>query len=832
MGKIINTNTIFVFVVIISSFLSWFVAGSYVRRIEGDAIDKAFNEAQGITQLLAADWQAQQTQIGALQRIGAVISQQTLDRTPTDVTMALLRQMMTEAGPEVSQVAAVGADGQKLWSLLPMSALPVDLSDTEFFKAIAVDGRDSFISSPTRGHLTHQWTVQMSYAVRGQNRALQAVVVVSVDVTILTRLAKTLGIDGRGVLMAMRDDGQVLMRSLPLPIDRGDGLASATTRDALLRRSAHFQDVSLFDGVPRIYTREHVPNTNVFVAVGLDKKEVMQGVHATSILIWGMTIALNIAWYIAAVAIIIATKRARLMNIEGMRNFVASERHLFMQEFADLATDAIAILDHELRFLYVNQVVVRAHGTAFTNMLGHRFGERVMPEDEQLVVQTIESLKRSSQSQRLIWRMRLADGSVGWWETEIVGFNLDDRQDNKSRRYISVTRDVTARKMAEASLVQAHENINVMLRESRGILFRDSFRGDAPMTLRVMVGSPSAFGSLDLAKSSYQDFLIANLDEDSLARLQHTREICSIEGHAVAELRYQAEGEDVQWLRLQSTRLRETAEDVELLHLLTDITAEHQLRQIQQQTERLAVIGEVCAGIAHEVNQPLAVISMAASNALRELASLTGDGERIAIKLRRIETQAVRVGKIISHIRGFGRMELANREVLPIVELIETGIILAQGRLTSTGVVALVCVAPDVPEIFSVRAVLEQVLMNLLVNACDAYAERRATYSSAAPPQIWVSAEARGDGCVVRVADHAGGIPADVIDRIFTPFFTTKAADKGTGLGLSFCATSMRDLGGQISAYNQHGGAVFEIDMPAEMCVAGQVVASSSQPSI
>ena len=112
MGKIINTNTIFVFVVIISSFLSWFVAGSYVRRIEGDAIDKAFNEAQGITQLLAADWQAQQTQIGALQRIGAVISQQTLDRTPTDVTMALLRQMMTEAGPEVSQVAAVGADGQ------------------------------------------------------------------------------------------------------------------------------------------------------------------------------------------------------------------------------------------------------------------------------------------------------------------------------------------------------------------------------------------------------------------------------------------------------------------------------------------------------------------------------------------------------------------------------------------------------------------------------------------------------------------------------------------------------------------------------------------------
>ena len=821
-----------VVLVVTFSICSWFAATGYAWRIENDAIENAFNEAQAVTQLLVADWQTKQTQIVALQRIGAIISHEVLDHRATNVAMAQLHQMMIEAGPDVLQVGAIDADGLMLWSSLPMPATPVDLSKTEHFTSIAVDGRDTFIGRLVIGHLTHQWTVQMSYAVRGDDRALQAVVVVSVDVTILTRLAKSLGIDGRGVLMIMRDDGQMLMRSLPLPAGQIDSLADTNMRKALLTRSAHFRDVSLLDGVARFYVRQLVPNSNVLAAVGLDESAVLHGARATSYLIWAMTSALNIAWYIATAAVMLAIKRTRMMNIEKMRNLAVSERHLLMQEFADMATDAIAILDHDLRFLYVNQVVARAHGAAFSNLLGLRFGEQVMPEDEQLVVQAIESLKRTTQSQRLIWRMRLADGSIGWWESEIVGFNLDDRQDNQSRRYISITRDITARKLAEAALLQAHEHISVMLRESRGILLRDSFHIDAPMELRVMVGSPSSIGSLNLADSDSRDVLIANLDDESMTRLQNTREKCRAEGHAVAELRYQAKGEDVQWLRLQSTRLAATSEDVELLHLLTDITAEHQQRQIQQQTERLAVIGEVCAGIAHEVNQPLAVISMAASNALRELKSIPGDGERVASKLRRIETQAVRVGKIISHIRGFGRMELANREAFSAVELIETGIILAQGRLTGAGVAALACVAPDMPEIFSVRAVLEQVLMNLIVNACDAYAERHAADDSATSPQIWVSAEAKGGGCVIRVADQAGGIADDVIDHIFTPFFTTKAADKGTGLGLSFCANSVRELGGQITAYNQHGGAVFEIELPAEACVAGRVMARSSESNL
>ena len=126
----------------------------------------------------------------ALQRIGAIISHEVLDHRATNVAMAQLHQMMIEAGPDVLQVGAIDADGLMLWSSLPMPATPVDLSKTEHFTSIAVDGRDTFIGRPVIGHLTHQWTVQMSYAVRGDDRALQAVVVVSE----LCPVSRTLGL--------------------------------------------------------------------------------------------------------------------------------------------------------------------------------------------------------------------------------------------------------------------------------------------------------------------------------------------------------------------------------------------------------------------------------------------------------------------------------------------------------------------------------------------------------------------------------------------------------------------------------------------------------------
>jgi len=558
--------------------------------------------------------------------------------------------------------------------------------------------------------------------------------------------------------------------------------------------------------------------TNVASVIQLTASPQDGGLTASRV-IWDLTVGLNIAMVLAAAAIIFAVQRTRALNIERQRNVTVSERHALMRKFADMATDSIAILDGDLRFLYVNQVLARAHGVPFISLLGHRFGERAVAEDKNLIAKSIESLKKSAGAKRLIWRMRMADGSVCWWETEIVGFETDDHEDAKHLRYISISRDFTARKRAEASLVEAHENISAMLRESRGILFRDSFRPQVPMLLRLVVGSLSSIGGLDSAESGRPGFLVENLDDESRLCLQELREKCLAEGHAAAELHYQGGGDDMQWLRVQSTRLGETAEDVELLHLFTDITAEHSQRQIQQQTERLAVIGEVCSGIAHEVNQPLAVIALAASNALRELGRFSGNGDRIAAKLHRIEEQAVRAGKIVSHIRGFGRIELANREVFTVGELIETAIMLAQSRLNGAGVHVSIDVAPYVPDIFSVRLVLEQVLMNLLVNACDAYADNPATRDLYSPLRVVISAEALGDGCMIRVADEAGGIPAYLIDRVFTPFFTTKAADKGTGLGLSFCATSVRELGGRISVHNDHGGAVFEVELPAEVCV-------------
>ena len=797
----------------VSMIASWIVAWVLVAESRTAAVERTFADARTQSRLLASEWSQVVVQIGALQRLGVIVTRAKMAGDSTDAAMDELRQYIARLAPDIVQVSAIGLDGGMLWSNLPLPEKPIDLSGREHFRAIVVDGKETFTGTPVIGKVSGQWTVQMAAAARDKHGTLLAVVVVSVNTGMLARILPTANASRHGIFALIRRDGTVLMRSRALRPEDARPLAIPHFDEVFSHGSFEQLLTSPRDGVRRFYAMTAVPGTDTAVGVGIGERAAMASFEAIARGIWEQTVLLDIALAIAAAAIIFALRKNRLLTAERIRAAAEAEREGLMRQFADLATDAIGLLDDQFHYLYSNGAVEKMLGIAPDALLGVRAGGYIVDEDRALLQAAIAKISQDGGTTRVTLRMRHTDGSVCWWESEIVRVESDAARTASPLRYISISRDVTERKRAEASLVEANQNLSAVLGQSGIMLFRESQVPGGAHLLRL-VGAREMTWGWSADELECPGFLRGRLDDASRERFQKMREVCQNTGHAVEELQFQGSAGDWRWMRVQSTRIRNDAELIELMHFVSDITPEIENRQHLQQTERLAVIGEVCSGIAHEVNQPLAVIAMAASNGLSELEGLPCPSDRVAAKFHRIEKQALRVGKIIGHIRSFGRRDLADAERFAVADVIDDALQLAQARLTVSGVVSRVDVAPGIPMLHTTRTVLEQVLMNLIVNACDAYTDNPVFQNNSEQRLIEVSAVQRGDSCLIGIADHAGGIPPEVIGKIFLPFFTTKGTDKGTGLGLAFCATSVREMNGRINVYNRQNGAVFEISLP------------------
>jgi len=229
------------------------------------------------------------------------------------------------------------------------------------------------------------------------------------------------------------------------------------------------------------------------------------------------------------------------------------------------------------------------------------------------------------------------------------------------------------------------------------------------------------------------------------------------------------------------------------------------------QAAKLATLGEMASAIAHELNQPLAVINMAVANALRLVAG-GAESATVVAKLNRIAEQVERARRITDQVRRHGRMPAQHAVpfALRAAILNAIGFIAGQYRLAGIRLEIAVELPPDLL-VRGEQTMFEQVIVNLLVNARDALVELD---GREARPLARIAAVARSGRVIVTVDDNAGGIRADIMDRLFDPFTTTKPADKGTGLGLALSRTVVRDMHGTIDAANLGAGARFTIVLP------------------
>lgn len=281
-------------------------------------------------------------------------------------------------------------------------------------------------------------------------------------------------------------------------------------------------------------------------------------------------------------------------------------------------------------------------------------------------------------------------------------------------------------------------------------------------------------------------------------------------------------GERVDVLVSATARHDVTGRVVGVVGVGQDIT-EHKRSQAQVvQASKLATLGEMATGMAHELNQPLNVIRIAVANCKRKLGAGAVDAEYLIDKLSRIDKQVKRASDVIDHMRVFGRKADNDPRPFDMKEAL-TGaldLVLAQFRLTD---VSVSVETPEAPmPVMGHQILLEQVFLNILTNARDAILSK----NPGGPREIKVRIKEDSNRGVIRAEfrDTGGGIPERVLDRIFEPFFTTKDVGQGTGLGLSISYGIVRDMGGTLTAGNVSGGGIFTVELPVMDPQAAQAI--------
>ncbi|WP_339861174.1 response regulator [Thalassospira alkalitolerans] len=253
-----------------------------------------------------------------------------------------------------------------------------------------------------------------------------------------------------------------------------------------------------------------------------------------------------------------------------------------------------------------------------------------------------------------------------------------------------------------------------------------------------------------------------------------------------------------------------------MLILAEDVTEKRKIERQLVQTSKLASLGEMAASVAHEMNQPLNVIRMAADTCSLqyELDAVQASFQKERLSL--ISSQTERMAEIIRHLQIYSRPDEDDFELFDPMRAVTRAVDMVEHDCRLAGISVDVVPTEQNCQVMGRQVQLEQVLVNMLTNARDAITEN-GDDAGGIGGLIRLTAMIDLDQQVLRIAinDNGGGVPEDAIGLIFHPFFTTKDVGKGTGLGLSVSYGIVEGMGGHIDVRNEGDGACFEIVLPA-----------------
>jgi len=235
----------------------------------------------------------------------------------------------------------------------------------------------------------------------------------------------------------------------------------------------------------------------------------------------------------------------------------------------------------------------------------------------------------------------------------------------------------------------------------------------------------------------------------------------------------------------------------------------HQIRERLSQFGRLSTLGEMAAGLAHELNQPLTAIATYTQACQRLIESGRSDDDEILATLKKCDAQAQRAGDVIRRLRQFVQKRELGRQEVSCEELIHDLAALAEVDARNNGISLTIDVAEGLPKIMVDSVQIQQVILNLIRNGIDAMLNMDQNDEGIS---VLVT-KFENDQIKIAVTDHGSGITEEAEKKIFQPFFTTKSS--GLGLGLAICKSIIASHGGVLSfTKNPSGGTTFHFTLP------------------
>jgi PAS domain S-box-containing protein len=456
------------------------------------------------------------------------------------------------------------------------------------------------------------------------------------------------------------------------------------------------------------------------------------------------------------------------------------------------ATDVTVLLNDQAEVQWVSAPAERILGYEPEVMLGVNAFELIHPDDQAHCLTSFGGvLQTPGTHPPLELRIRHADGTWRWFETRannllnepIVGAVVQN------------LRDITSRKERE----EERALLAAIVETSEDAIIGNTLDGSITSWNS---GAERIYGYTadEAVGKSISLLALPEQDDEVFEILDQLRAGESI-SHFETRLR-RKDGAVID-VSLAASPVRDGAGNVIAASAIArDITDQKRLAARLAQAERLSSVGELAAGVAHEVNNPLAAISLTAELALRqELSPALHDD------LTLIRHEAGRAGDIVRALLRFARHREPALEPIQMGEIIEEALSLLADRLTRHRIELIRDIVPA-PDTLGDRDQVLQVLINLLTNAVDAMKREGCG-------QLRVRLTSSEDQVELALTDSGDGIPDDMVARIFDPFFTTKAPGEGTGLGLSISHRIIADHNGALTAVNDpDGGACFRISLP------------------
>lgn len=252
------------------------------------------------------------------------------------------------------------------------------------------------------------------------------------------------------------------------------------------------------------------------------------------------------------------------------------------------------------------------------------------------------------------------------------------------------------------------------------------------------------------------------------------------------------------------------------MSVVRDISERKLFEKQLRHSERMAGIGELATGMAHEINQPLNTISLSSDNILASLENQTLTEEYLKNKLNKVFDNITRIKKIIDHVRTFSRdQDDFIRSDFEINTSIQNSISMISEQFAQKEIQLEFIPGENIPALSGNGYRFEQVIVNMLINAKDAIEERKKKACEKFEKRIDITTKTNANQVIIEIKDNGTGIKNEDIDKVLLPFFTTKAPGQGTGLGLSISYGIIKELGGEIDIQSkQQKGTTIQIKIP------------------